>query len=285
MERGLAQLQDKSKPDDTEVSPERSAGLLGAERSPIPLYHRLYVILRERIVNGTYRPGDTVPTEAELMGSFGVSRITAKRALDELAAEGLVDRARGRGTTVTQAGLLKSGGGGPISAGIDGLLANLSLIGAATSVELVEFGYVPATLAISDDLRIPVGDLIQRAVRVRHLEGRPFSHSTSFVIESIARTFTPEEMTATPLIDLLARAGAKIDRVEQSITATLADELSAERLRVSVGSALLKLRRVLFDATGRRIDVVEILYPPARFEYRMTLSRGTDNRFQLDAHP
>src|SRR4029450_10752909 len=77
---------------------------LSAERSPIPLYHRLHVILRERIVSGTYRPGDLVPAEAELMARFGVSRITAKRALDELSAEGLVERGRGRGATGTPAG-------------------------------------------------------------------------------------------------------------------------------------------------------------------------------------
>lgn len=263
------------------LSPEKEPRLLGTERSPIPLYHRIYVILRERIVNGTYRPGETVPPEAELMASFGVSRITAKRALDELAAEGLVERMRGRGTMVTRSGLMQSGGG-PIAAGIDGLLANLSLIGEATSVELAEFGYVPAPLAIADDLRIPVGSTVQHAVRVRHLEGRPFSQSTSFVIEQIGRTFTPEELTVIPLIDLMTRSGVTVERVQQSITATLADDVSAARLRVSVGSALLKMRRVFFDTTDRRIDCVEMLYPPDRFEYRMTLERGTDNRFRLD---
>ena len=271
---------DAHAPQPPALPPEKEARLLGAERSPIPLYHRLYVILRERIVNGTYRPGETVPAEAELMTSFGVSRITAKRALDELSAEGLVERMRGRGTTVTRSGLLQSGGG-PIVAGIDGLLANLSLIGKVTSVELAEFGYVPAPLAIADDLRIPAGSIVQRAVRVRHLADRPFSHSTSFVIETLGRTFTPEELTAIPLIDLLARAGAAIERVQQSITATLADDVTAARLRVSVGSALLKLRRVFFDTTDRRIDCVEMLYPPDRFEYRIMLARGANNRFQL----
>lgn len=258
--------------------------LLGAERSPIPLYHRLYVILRERITTGVYRPGERVPAEADLMASFGVSRITAKRALDELCAEGLVERARGRGTTVMRSGLLRQGSGEPIAARIDGLLANLSLIGQATTIELLEFDYVPAPFAVAGDLRIPAGEIIQRAVRVRTLEGRPFSHSTSHVIESIGRTFTPEEMKSTPLIDLLARAGVRIHEVRQSITATLADDITAARLAVTMGSALLKLRRVFIDERGRRIDAAEILYPPARFEYRMTLSRDSANWAQVEPH-
>ena len=59
-------------------------------RSPIPLYHRIYMILREGILNGTYQVGEILPSEAELMSRFTVSRITARRALDELS-----DRTRG----------------------------------------------------------------------------------------------------------------------------------------------------------------------------------------------
>jgi GntR family transcriptional regulator len=131
-------------------------------------------------------------------------------------------------------------------------------------------------------LQLDAGSIVQRAVRVRHLHNRPFSHSMSFVIESIGRTFTREELATTPLIDLLARAGVTVGRVQQSITATLADDVSATRLGVSVGSALLKLRRVFFDTGDRIVDYVEILYQPDRFEYRMTLSRGAGNRFEIE---
>jgi Bacterial regulatory proteins, gntR family len=67
--------------------PNQAESLKGAraavrpDRSPIPLYHRLYVVLRERIVNGTYRVGQTLPTEAELIERFGVSRITVSRGI------------------------------------------------------------------------------------------------------------------------------------------------------------------------------------------------------------
>ncbi len=254
---------------------------LGEDRSPIPLYHRLYVILRERIVNGTYRVGETLPTEAELTETYGLSRITAKRALDELAREGLAVRVRGRGTTVTRSGALRSGGG-PIAAGIDGLLANLSLIGHGTSVEMKFFDYVPASPDVIDALDLPAGAVVQCAVRVRHLDGQPFSRSTSYVVESIGRTFTEEELTEHPLIELLARAGVELTRVQQTITATVADHESAAHLAVSVGAPLLKLRRVFFDADDRAVDYVEMLYRPDRFEYRMTLSRGANNRFHMD---
>lgn len=258
-----------------------ASAAFGQERSPIPLYHRLYVILRERIVNGTYRAGQVLPTELELMKSYGVSRITAKRAMDELSAEGLVERVRGRGTTVAKHAEALVGGG-PLTAGIEGLLANLSVIGRRTSVEILEFGYVAAPNHVAEELGIAPQTPIQRAIRLRRLDGKPFSHSMTFVLERIGRTYDREEMAAHPLIDLIARAGTEIGHVRQSITATLADTLSAQRLDVSVGSPLLKLRRVFFDTEGEPIDYNEILYPPDRFEYRMTLTRGADNKFKLD---
>lgn len=65
-----------------------------------PLYHQIFLILKHRILEGELAAGDGVPGEQELAQIHGVSRITAKRALDELAAAGLVVRERGRGTSV-----------------------------------------------------------------------------------------------------------------------------------------------------------------------------------------
>jgi GntR family transcriptional regulator len=65
--------------------------------SPTPLYHRIYSVLRERVVNGYYPAGIAMPSEAELATSFNVSRITIRKAMEMLTAESLVTRTRGRG--------------------------------------------------------------------------------------------------------------------------------------------------------------------------------------------
>ncbi len=253
----------------------------GAERSPIPLYHRIYVILRERIVNGTYRVGEMLPSEAELMARFKVSRITARRAMDELSDEGLVERTRGRGTAVSKDAALHVGGN-PIVGDIDGLMANLSIVGRGTTVEILEFDYVRPPLSVAAELGLEAGELAQRAIRVRSLDKGPFSLSTTFVLERIGRTYTREDLAAISLIDLITRSGSSIGHVTQSITATLADDISAQRLAVQPGSPLLKLRRVFYDTERRALDHIEILYRPDRFEYRMTLARGVNNKFELE---
>src|SRR5690606_15762165 len=168
-------------------SDKLAAPTLTNGKSPLPLYHRLYVILRERIVNGDYHAGDLLPSEADLMSDFGVSRITVKRALDDLASEGLLERSRGRGTMVTQTGVSLRVGN-PISASIEGLFTSLSVIGEGTSVEVDSFEYQPASPYVAAQLRIPPGTVVQVVSRVRHLGKEPFSHSTSYVLESIGRS-------------------------------------------------------------------------------------------------
>jgi GntR family transcriptional regulator len=67
----------------------------------VPLYHQLYIVLKKAILDGTIPYDAQMPTEQQLAATFDVSRITAKRAMDELAAEKLVARFRGKGSHVT----------------------------------------------------------------------------------------------------------------------------------------------------------------------------------------
>ena len=66
----------------------------------IPLYEQLQTIIRDNILSGMYAPGERMPSEPELERSFGVSRITVRRAIEELEKDGMLERKQGRGTFV-----------------------------------------------------------------------------------------------------------------------------------------------------------------------------------------
>lgn len=252
------------------------------DKSPLPLYHRVYVVLRELIIGGHYQVGQILPAEAELMQKFGVSRITVKRALDELAAEKLVSRSRGRGTMVTQRNTSQSVGA-PITASIEGLFTNLSQIADKTTVKIQSFEYLPAPAFVAQQLDLPTDTVVQCASRVRYLNKQAFSHSVSYVIEPVGRTFTAKDLKSLALIDLLKRAGIVINRVQQAIGCTLADPDSAQLLNVQIGSPLLRLHRVFFDQNERAINFSQIHYPSDRFEYCMAWSRGSDDKLQIES--
>jgi GntR family transcriptional regulator len=235
---------------------------------PTPLYHQIYVLLREQILSGVYGAEARVPTEQALSLRFGVSRITAKRALDELAADGLVVRRRGRGTSV--ASVLPTR---PFNANLSGLLENLLMLGLKTSVEILEFGYQAAPEDVRAALGLPPGAQVQRAVRVRSLDGAPLSYTTSFVPADLGRAYDRSDLATKPLLALLERAGCLIGGAEQTIGAALADTVVAPRLGVRVGSPLLTITRTVADQTGRPVEHIHILYRPDRYQYRMKLTR------------
>ncbi len=238
------------------------------ERLPTPLYHQIYLILHDKIVSGAFGTDDTVPGEQALMRQFAVSRITAKRALNELAASGLVVRQRGKGTRV-----IASTASEPVRAGVEGLLENLLEMGLKTEVRLREFGYVPASPDVAKALGVKPGTVVQRALRSRAVKGQPFSYLTTFVPEDIGRTYSKRDLAARPLLALLERSGVRIGSADQTISATLADTEVAPALDVQVGAPLLRIRRIVFDHGGRAVEYIVGLYRPDRYQHRLKLDR------------
>ncbi len=248
-----------------------AAGSLGRFRSP--LYHQIYLIMRQRIADGEFGAGGTLPSEQDLAEYHGVSRITAKRALDELARDGLVVRERGRGTRVVEGRT-----GVRISGEATGAFDPLLAMGGETEVAVREFGYGPADTDVAAALGLPVGASVQRAVRVRSVGGDPFSHITTHVPEDIGRTFDAADLAARPILSLFERAGVAPASAEQVVSATLADMVVAERLGIDVGAPLLRIRRVVRDDRGRAIELLVSLYRSDLYRLTMTLSRGLDAR-------
>ncbi len=257
-----------------------SLAALVDERLPTPLYHQVYLVLRNKILSGAYAFDETLPGEQEATELFGVSRITAKRAMDELAEDGFVKRERGRGTRVIYRAATP-----PVEANVEGLLENLLAMGLETQVDLLEFDYVTPDAGVCALLQCPEACQVQRAVRVRRLEGEPFSHLTTFVPEEIGRSYSRNDLATRPLLALLERSGVIIGRAEQTITATLADARVAQALNVQLGAPLLSIRRMVFARDGRPVEYIAALYRPDRYQYRMNLTRvgsETERSWSMD---
>ena len=92
-----------------------NANLQGLLRRDLhtPLYHQLRQLLREQIQRGELRDGQQLPREEDLAKRLGISRVTVRLALAELAEEGLLVRQRGRGTRITSGRSRNPGHAGP----------------------------------------------------------------------------------------------------------------------------------------------------------------------------
>lgn len=241
------------------------------DRLPTPLYHQVYLVLRNKILSGEYAFESAVPSEQETSDEFGVSRITAKRALNELADDGYVKRQRGRGTRV-----IYNAPTPPVQASVEGLLENLLAMGLETQVRLLSFDYTDADSEVTRALQLEEDSQVQRAVRIRSLEEEPFSHLTTFVPEDIGRSFSRDDLASRPLLALLERSGVIIGKAEQTISATLADIEVSAVLGLELGSPLISIQRIVYDQNDCPVEFIKGLYRPDRYQYRMMLSRVGD---------
>jgi GntR family transcriptional regulator len=126
---------------------------------------------------------------------------------------------------------------------------------------------------VADKLGLPLGALVQKAQRVRSTREGPLSHITTWVPDTIARQFNKRDLAKKPILMLLEASGVEVGRAEQVISARLADAAIAQHLDVAVGSALLAVHRLIYDAQERPVQWLHGLYRPDRYEYQMQLSR------------
>jgi GntR family transcriptional regulator len=233
----------------------------------MPLYHQIFLQLRDEIVSGQRAHGSTLPTEEGLSALFGVSRITARRVLDELALQNFVERKRRVGTTVIFHSPVK-----PIEANIDQALDSLLALGHGTQVRVLDVATRQAPLAITNTLGLAPGVEIVRTVRVRSLDGIPLGYVESYMPDRFAAFMTRAALEALPMLEILARAGHGAETAEQAISAMLADSTIAAALEIEPRSALLKISRTVHDKSGDAILLTFAHYRADRFNIRLDLS-------------
>lgn len=230
---------------------------------------RVYLVLRDGILNGTLALDARLPNEHNLARAHGVSRVTIRRALAVLENERLIERRRSLGTRV-----IHRPNSAPIVADIAGVLANLAEMGRRTDVKLLAFDYVAANTQVTRMLKLAAGATVQRAVRVRSVDRVPFSHLTTHVPEEVGRSFTKAELATRPMLELLERSGVKVERATQRIGAVLATPAVAKALGIKTGSPLIEVVRAVFDRDGRGVEHLHALYRPDRYSLQIDLVRS-----------
>ena len=243
---------------------------------PLPKYHQVYLVLREQLQDGQFAHG--LPTEMALSKHFGAGRVTIRRALEQLASEGLIIRQAGRGTRPAP----KPDGDAPASRGengntrptrLSGLLEKIVNMSLRTTVTVLEWRTIGASESVAQALQIAVGAKVRKGVRRRSLPNGPLSHITTYVPEELTRDFGRRELARKPILRLLEESGVELGRAHQSVSARQADATVAAALEVAVGTALLSVRRLVYDTSDRPVQWLHGLYRPDRYEYQMEISQ------------
>ncbi|MEM6605481.1 MAG: GntR family transcriptional regulator, partial [Pseudomonadota bacterium] len=205
--------------------------------APTPLYFQLYSRLKQAILNGTVPFGTQMPTELQLAESFEVSRITAKRAMDELAAESLVERRRGKGTHVTYEYTPK-----PVQAPLVGMLEEIESMARHSEARVLVCRRAQPPKGIAELLGLNGREKALYLTRVRYRDGQPFGHYASWTT-GVNAPVAKKDFRNAPRLEIFRRHGLKLTHVTQKISAEAATPDLAQHLDTAVGSPLISLTR------------------------------------------
>ncbi|WP_243229686.1 GntR family transcriptional regulator [Microbacterium sp. CIAB417] len=218
------------------------------------VYTQIADDLREQIASGNLRPGDDVPTEAELAARWRTSRGPIRNALAALRGEGLIETTRGRPARVVAR---KADQAVDVSVPFTRWARELGVTpGARTQqVSLRRAGADKATA-----LGIDPDDTVVTVVRLRLLDGRPTMLERLCYIEPVGRLLLDIDPDAVSITEFLGSKGHPIVGLQHEIDAVAADAEDAELLRVPLGTPILRLSRISRGPDGRIFEASEDRY-------------------------
>jgi GntR family transcriptional regulator len=222
-----------------------------------PRYREIEHAIRQRLAR--LKPGAELPSEAQLCDEFGVSRMTARHAVDRLAQEGLVFRMRGRGTFVSEP---------PTHRRANSLLS--------FSNEMRRQGRRPSSRLLGRALRAPTreeaarlqlkdGEKVLWLRRIRLADGHPIAVESTRLHRRTAAAVLAADLQAESLHAVLVRAGFPPTRGRATISAEPASADDARWLEMRKGDPMLVERRVIVDQEGRPLEFTESRYPADRY--------------------
>jgi DNA-binding GntR family transcriptional regulator len=213
-----------------------------------PAYAQLVGILRRKIAAGIFRPGDRLPSEAQLCERYGVSPMTVRRVVNILVDQGVVIAEQGRGTFVRPLEL------GTATFDLDRLQRLFRGEGRAT-VKLLEAQITSATERTARKLAIRAGE---RTIFIRRLilQGEePVLLHREHVIYDPTRPIIEAEMEVTALRGLFTGGGeSDLKRGDLTIDATVLNEGEATLLRSEVGVPAFRLEHIFYDFNDRPVS-------------------------------
>ncbi len=233
-----------------------------------PLYAKVEATLAFEIARGLLPVGSQLPTEERLVHRFSVSRTTLRKAIENLVDRGLVEIRRGKGTYVTEPRLTQE------LTELTGFAEDMVLLGKNPSSKLLEKCIVDANREVARQLRLPIGAKVYRIKRLRLADGVAISLDETYLPLEIGEKIVSNDLGAEPIFYLLEKK-YQVPLIEASyqLEAVTADELVAQALGITVGSAIFLIERTSYSDGERPIDYEKLFYRGDLIRFATRLKR------------
>jgi GntR family transcriptional regulator len=234
--------------------------------SHIPYYLQLIDILKEKITQAEWLPGEQIPGEQDLCEHYQVSRTVVRQALRELEYEGVISRQKGKGTFISlpkiSEGLVQK---------LTGFYQDMVERGLKPGTKVLHQNVIPANEKIARFLAIRTDEKVIDIQRLRFINDEPIQLVTTYIPYEICPELATIDLTNRSLYEFLEQeCGIFITKGHRYIEAVLANDYEATLLGIERGAPLLMLDSVSFSESGQPV------------EYYHALHRGDRSRFEVE---
>lgn len=231
---------------------------------PTPAYLQLKDRLGHAIDRGLLRPGRALPSERSLATSLGLSRMTVRRAFEELVRDGRVEQRQGSGTYVR---------GQPLEQIIDrvvGFTDEARHLGLRPGARLIKVETVAADASTATALLVKSGEQVLRVTRLRTADDEPLALQEAYLPPHLLGLSIPALESSGSLYGSLEQQfGIRPVRARQTIGARLPTRAEIAALGIAREVPVLALERTTYGADERPFEYVRSAYRGDR--YRMAL--------------
>ena len=231
---------------------------------PAPLYHQLGEILKAEIESGKWRSGEQLPNETRLAELFGISKITVRQALHELAEQGYIRREHGRGTFVERRKFDE------VPRDLTSFTEQMRRHELQASSRVLGQSVVDADARVAEALAVPNRSSVFVLKRLRTAGGEPVTVQTAHIPAAFVPGLSLSDTDSLYEV-LQGRFHLYPARARETYSAALADRISAKLLRIEPGAPVFAVERVTFLPNERPFEFVRSIVRGDRYSIVLDL--------------
>ena len=233
-----------------------------------PLYQQIFEEIKTEIDNGKYVPKERIPSEPDLAEKYGVSRITVRRAIEELCAEGYLIKQQGRGTFVSTPHINRKFLQSQDSRSFSEICGDYGMIAGA---HLLNRQIVPVRPDEASFFGIDDDALLLYIQRLRTADEMPIFEENIFLPYEGNQELFSAPLEDVSIFDLIERVGGRRPSrtARRVIEAVKANSEQAQRLAISIGDPLLLLNVQFLDSDGGPVCIGRQYYVGSRYHFEL----------------
>lgn len=242
---------------------------LFSAQNQVPLHLSISQKLRECIVSGQYSPGEQLPTEHQLIEEFGVSRITVRRAISNLAHQGLVVSRHGKGVFVKEQRKVAYSLSSPFVLFDEDMVRQ----GVTNSIHNLVFEPVTAPDEVQKILQLSAKTEVYFQKKLMLIDQVPVAVDATYILADLGKAFA-KDLKRQMTFPILEQNGVLIERIEATLASTQADYETSDYLDVPLGSPLLVYSYTAYTKNNKPVVCGEALSRGDRLCYSVVLTKG-----------